>query len=98
MCSIGVHAQGMSVDECARRMRDDAFVDEANARQEAMRATYDPMYLAYTLGKHLILELREEWQAQEGARFTLRAFHDRFLACGGAPYPAIRRALLRDQR
>ncbi len=94
VCAVGIHAEGMRLDECARRMREDAFLDEAGARQEAMRGTYDPTYLAYTLGKHLILALREEWRAELGPRFSLRAFHDRFLACGGAPISAIRRAML----
>ncbi len=96
VCAVGIHAEGMSLDECARRMREDAFLDEAGARQEAMRGTYDPTYLSYTLGKHLILALREEWRAKMGPRFSLRAFHDRFLACGGAPISAVRRALLGD--
>ncbi|MFN7950171.1 MAG: DUF885 domain-containing protein [bacterium] len=93
-CAIGIHAEGMSIDQCARRMREVAFLDEAGARQEAVRATYDPTYLSYTLGKHLIRQLREEWHAKMGERFSLRAFHDRLLACGGAPLPAIRHALL----
>ncbi len=95
-CAVGVHAHGMSIDECARRMRDDAYVDDETARQEAMRAAWDPMYLSYTLGKHLIRGLRDEWRAKMGSEFSLRAFHDRFLACGGAPFPSIRRAMLED--
>lgn len=94
LCAIGIHARGMSVDECAARMREVAFLDEANARDEAARGTYDPTYLSYTLGKHLILGLRDEVRAREGERFRLRDFHDRFLALGGAPFPAIRRTLL----
>ncbi len=97
LCAVGIHARGMSVDECADRMRAVAFVDGPAARDEAVRGTYDPTYLSYTLGKHLILELREELRAREGERFRLRDFHDRFLALGGAPFPAIRRALLGEQ-
>lgn len=94
LCAIGIHARGMTVDECAAAMREVAYQDAANAREEAVRGTYDPTYLSYTLGKHLILELREEVRAREGERFRLRDFHDRFLSFGGAPLPVIRRAML----
>jgi uncharacterized protein (DUF885 family) len=94
LCAIGIHARGMTVDECAAAMREVAYQDAANARDEAVRGTYDPTYLSYTLGKQLILELREEVREREGERFRLRDFHDRFLALGGAPFPAIRRAML----
>ena len=46
-----------------------------------MRGTFDPMYLAYTVGKLAIMKLRDAWLiAHPGA--TLGAFHDEFLAHG----------------
>jgi uncharacterized protein (DUF885 family) len=46
------------------------------------------MYLNYTLGKLLILELRGDMQRRPG--YTLKTFHDAFLGCGSMPIPLIR--------
>jgi uncharacterized protein (DUF885 family) len=46
------------------------------------------MYLNYTLGKLLILELRRDMQRQAG--YSLKRFHDAFLGCGPLPIPLIR--------
>lgn len=46
------------------------------------------MYLNYTLGKLLILELRRDMQRHHG--YTLKRFHDAFLGCGSMPIPLIR--------
>lgn len=88
--SIGVHAEGMSLDEATRRFVDDCFQDEAGARQQAVRATFDPGYFAYTLGKLQILELRAELQRELGARFSLQRFHDALMAHGAPPLALIR--------
>ncbi|MCX8068142.1 MAG: DUF885 domain-containing protein, partial [Anaerolineae bacterium] len=56
--------------------------------------TYDPQYLNYTLGKLMVLKLREDTRAREGDRFDLRSFHDRFLSYGTPPVPVVRRLML----
>ena len=73
---IGIHVRGWSVDDAKKRFIDDCKQDEANARQQAVRGTFDPGYFAYTLGKLQILALREEAKKKLGNRFQLRAFHD----------------------
>ena len=45
--------------------REQAFADAGNARQQALRGTYDPGYLAYTLGKLMIRKLRSDWLAAQ---------------------------------
>ena len=55
-------------------------------------ARYDPMYLAYTLGKLQIQALRDEYLARTGR--DLRAFHDAFVAQGGLPVAFIRKLIL----
>ena len=55
-----------------------------------LRGTYDPAYLNYTLGKLMVLKLREDWMAQQGDKASLRAFHDQFLSLSG-PVPLVRR-------
>ena len=70
-----------------------AFVDAANARQQAVRGTFDPMYLSYTLGKLMIRDLKAEWLKANPGK-TMRDFHDALLSYGCAPLPLIRRAML----
>ena len=70
-----------------------AYADPGNAKQQAMRGTVDPMFLGYTLGKLIILELRADWQRANPGK-PLREFHDQFLGYGEAPLPVIRRMML----
>jgi hypothetical protein len=60
LCAIGLHTRDMSVAECERLFREQAYQDPGNARQQAARGTYDPGYLKYTLGKLMIRKLRED--------------------------------------
>ena len=94
LCAIGLHTQGMSVEECERMFREEAFQDPGNARQQAYRGTYDPGYLNYTLGKIMIRKLRDDWAAGRGGREAWKAFHDGFLSLGGPPVPLARQRML----
>ncbi len=96
IAAIKMHTQGMTVEEATRLFQEKAFAEEAPARQEAVRGTFDPGYLNYTLGKLMILKLREDYRRQEGDAFSLLAFHDRLLGLGAPPVPLARRALLRE--
>ena len=90
LCAIGLHTQGMTVEECERMFREQAFQDPGNARQQAARGTYDPAYLNYTLGKLMIRKLRDDWTATRGGREAWGEFHDAFLSFGGPPVPLVR--------
>jgi uncharacterized protein (DUF885 family) len=94
VCAIGLHTQGMKVEECERMFRDQAFQDPGNARQQAARGTYDPGYLNYTLGKLMIRKLRDDWTATRGGRDAWGTFHDTLLSFGGPPVPMVRRKML----
>jgi uncharacterized protein (DUF885 family) len=96
VASIRMHTQAMSVDEAIRFFMDNCYYEEKTARQEAVRGTFDPGYLNYTLGKLMILKLRADWQAQEGARFSLQRFHDEMLRHGAPPIPSLRERMLKD--
>jgi len=50
LSAIGLHTQGMTVAESEKLFLDGALLDQGNARQQALRGTYDPAYLNYTLG------------------------------------------------
>ncbi len=94
VCALGLHTAGMTVEEATRRFMEDAFMERATAEEEAVRGTYDPGYLNYTLGKLMLLKLREDVRAREGENFDLRRFHDRFLSYGTPPIPVVRRLML----
>jgi uncharacterized protein (DUF885 family) len=61
---------------------------------EARRATSDPTYLYYNLGKLQILKLRDDYRKQQGNNFTLLEFHDRFMRQGSVPMKIIRKSML----
>jgi uncharacterized protein (DUF885 family) len=93
---IKEHTQGMSVEQAAKQyFVDQCFQEPANAFEEARRGAYNPTYLYYTLGKLEIYKLRADYQRQQGAKYSLRDFHDQFVKQGGIPIPAMRRILLR---
>jgi hypothetical protein len=98
LSAIGLHARGMTVAESERLFREEAFKDAGGAEQQALRGTYDPAYLNYTLGKMMIRKLRDDWTATRGGRDAWRDFHDRFLSYGGPPLPLVRKAMLGDAK
>lgn len=94
MSAIGLHTKGMKIDESTVMFKEQGYQDEASAEQQAMRGTFDPGYLNYTLGKLMIRKLHDDWKAKQGEAYTLHGFHDAFLAHGCAPIPVIRRSML----
>ncbi len=95
--SIKLHTQGMSVDDGTRFFQENCHMEEKPARSEAMRGSFDPGYLNYTLGKLQILKLRKDFEAQEGQNFNLEKFHDAVLDHGMLPIRLLREMLLKDQ-
>jgi len=96
LCSIWMHTQGMSVDDATRFFMDKAYMGELPARREVMRGTFDPGYLSYTLGKLMILKLREDFQREQGTAYSLKGFHDQLLSYGAPPVPLLRQMMLRE--
>lgn len=94
--SIGVHAEGMTMEQAEQRFMTDCYQDKATARQQAKRATFDPGYFAYTVGKVQILELRAEAQRRLGERFDLGRFHDALLSHGAPPVALIHDRVLQQ--
>ncbi len=93
LSAICLHSGCMTLEESEKMFREQAFADAGNARQQALRGTYDPGYLAYTLGKLMIRKLRADWLAAN-AGATPQQFHDKFLSFGVPPVPLVRRAML----
>jgi hypothetical protein len=91
---IRLHAEDLSVEQGVRIFREEAYMEEGSARREAERGTFDPGYVVYSIGKLMLLKLREEYRSLQGGRFSLRAFHDALLANGTVPFRLHRQLLL----
>jgi hypothetical protein len=94
LSAIGLHTGGMTMAQSERMFLDKGLQNPGSARQQAARGTYDPAYLNYTLGKLMIMQLRQDWTATRGGRAGWKAFHDQFLEFGGPPIPLVRAQML----
>jgi uncharacterized protein (DUF885 family) len=93
---IKLHAEDLSVEQGVRMFREEAYMEEASARREAERGTFDPTYLVYTAGKMMLLKLRQDYKQEQGKSFSLRQFHDTLLGNGTAPFWLHRQLMLSD--
>ena len=70
---------------------------QAAAKAESVKNSMFPgTAVMYWLGTRGIHDLRADVQAREGAAFSLRGFHDRFLSHGAIPVALIARLMLAD--
>ena len=94
---IKLHAEDMSVEQGVRFFRDEAFMEEASARREAERGTFDPTYLVYSVGKLMLLKLRQDYKAAAGQGvLAARRSTTRCSANGTAPFWLHRQLMLGD--
>ena len=94
LSAIGLHTGSMTVEQSEKMFREVGLSDAGNAKQQADRGTFDPAYLNYTMGKLMIMKLRDDWTASRGGRSAWKQFHDEFLKYGGPPIPLVRQAML----
>jgi uncharacterized protein (DUF885 family) len=94
--AVRLHCEDLSVEQGMRFFRDEAFLEERLARQEAERGTYEPTYFVGSLGKLMMLKLRRDYKSRASGAFSLRTFHDAVLGHGNAPFWAHRDLLLDD--
>ncbi len=95
--STKIQTQKMSIEDATKFFQDNCYYEEKPARQEAMRGTFDPGYLNYTLGKLQILKLRDDYKAQQGEEFSLQKFHNELLNHGMPPIRLLREIMLKDK-
>jgi uncharacterized protein (DUF885 family) len=95
--AIKMHTQNMSVDEATKFFQENCYYEEKPARAEAMRGTFDPGYLNYSLGKLQILKLLDDYKAQQGSEFSLQKFHNELLNHGMPPIRLLRELMLKDK-
>jgi uncharacterized protein (DUF885 family) len=93
---LRLHCEDLSVEQGVRFFRDEAYLEEAAARREAERGTFDPSYILYSLGKLMVLKLRDDCKAAASDRFSLRSFHDTLLGNGTVPLWLHRNLMLGD--
>jgi hypothetical protein len=91
---IRMHTRGMTLAQAVDFFEKEGYQSHKVGEMEARRGAGDPTYLYYTLGKLEILKLRDDYKKKLGPAFTLKKFHDAFLAEGPLPLPLLREALL----
>ena len=93
---IRLHADDLSVEQGVRFFREEAYLEEGSARREAERGTFDPDYGLYSVGRLMLVKLRDDLEAREGSAFSPKSFHDRLLGQGSVPLWLHRTLLLGD--
>lgn len=91
---IKMHTQGMTVAQAKDMFARDSYQPDAVAESEAKRGTADATYGYYTMGKLMILKLRDDYKKKVGDAYTLEGFHDEFIKLGPLPLPLIRKSML----
>jgi uncharacterized protein (DUF885 family) len=83
----------MTFDEAVDMLMKEAGMSKEGAVAEVRRYTMTPGYaLSYLIGKHLILELRDDVKKKMGKRYSEKFFHDTITANGELPIALLREA------
>jgi uncharacterized protein (DUF885 family) len=91
---IRLHTRGMTVAEAQDFFIKEAYQSRPVAVSESKRGTSDPTFGYYTMGKLMILKLRDDYKAKQGQQYSLQQFHDTFIGLGPLPLPLVRKAML----
>ncbi|WP_281298974.1 DUF885 domain-containing protein [Flavobacterium limnophilum] len=92
---ISVHTRNMAKEDAITMMTREGFQQQAEADGKWKRATLSQVQLcSYYTGFNEIYELRELLKEKEGAKFNLKAFHEKFLSYGSAPVKYIKELML----
>ena len=95
-CSIKLHTDPkFTLEEATKRFIEDAYLEPKTAYVEARRGTFDYLYLSYTIGKLMIMKLREDYKKEKGPTFSLKKFHDEMMSYGAPPVPLLRKYILK---
>ncbi len=97
IAGIQLHTGRMTVEQAQKLFEKESYTPGPVALSEAKRGTSDATYGYYTLGKLMILKLRDDYRARKGAQYSLKEFHDSFLKLGPIQLRLVRKALLGDE-
>ncbi|MFX0079346.1 MAG: DUF885 domain-containing protein [Candidatus Hermodarchaeota archaeon] len=87
----------MTFDEAVNMLIKEVGMSKEGATAEVRRYTMSPGYpLSYLLGKHLVLQLRDEIMKKMGDKYTDKFFHDTIAANGNLPVVLLRKVF--DQK
>lgn len=95
---VRMHVLGMTDQEALGLMMKDTFQEKAEAEGKLRRAKLSSTQLpTYFVGWQAWRALRRDVEAQRGASFDLRAYHDEALSYGAIPMGALRRLVLGEE-
>jgi uncharacterized protein (DUF885 family) len=95
VADVGIHTGAMTIEDAASFYQREALMSPEAAKSEAVKNSMFPgAALMYLIGTDAIRDLRETVREREGAEFSLRAFHDRFLSYGAIPVSLIAQSML----
>jgi uncharacterized protein (DUF885 family) len=84
--SIGIHCEGMTIEEAKDFFVKNAYMADMTAEQEAKRGAFDPGYLNYTLGKILMKDFKKRYFETFGSERSLKDFHDSIVSLGAPTF------------
>ena len=89
LLDVALHTGKMSYDDAVKFLMEKVKLNRPQAEGSVNGYTQSPTYFpTYLLGMLEIVRIREKFRAKLGDRFTLKEFHERFLAFGNVP-PAL---------
>ncbi|PCN50772.1 hypothetical protein B6U99_02680 [Candidatus Geothermarchaeota archaeon ex4572_27] len=89
----------MSFEEAVEFLVREVGMDREAAAAEVKRYTLTPGYqLAYLVGKHMLVKLREEVRRVLGEKYNDYRFHEVVLKSGGLPYKYLRELVMEKLR
>ena len=92
-----VHVKNMSKEAALDLLIREAFQQQAEAEGKWKRVTLSQVQLSsYFTGYIEIYELREILKKEQGAKFKLKEFHEKFLSYGSAPVKYIKELMLKE--
>jgi uncharacterized protein (DUF885 family) len=92
-----MHVDGMTRDEAMKLMVETGFQEEREAAGKWVRAQLSSTQLStYFVGYQEHSDMRAEAERRDGAKFDLKAYHDRALSYGSPPVRLVR-ALMFDE-
>ncbi len=95
VADTAIHMGEFSVERAARFYRDEAGLPATAALNEAVdNAMHPGRGVAPLAGIAMIDELRRQLEDRNGADFSLKSFHDRFLSYGAIPVTLIAASML----
>ena len=96
VADTGIHWLGWSMDQARACFEENTALSSHNITTELERYVSDPgQALGYKIGELTFVRLRRESQAQLGATFDVRAFHDTVLGAGPLPMNVLEQRVRR---